>query len=158
MEQKLEHYKGGVNMARKRIIRWILALIWLCLTMYLSMQSGKDSASVSGWLAQSFSHLIESVGISVDYSTFHVLVRKLAHFGVHLILALLIYRAFIVTQNYQKSAILLTLFTCMVVAAFDEGIQSVSPGRAMMLGDMMINLFGVTCGTILGILSVKEIK
>ena len=157
MRQKLEPCKdGGVNMAKRKLFRWILALCWLALTVFLSQQSGSQSAAVSGWFTKAVTRLFGFFGINASYATLHYAMRKLAHFCVHFILAILIYRAFIITNEYQKNAILLTLFTCMVVAFFDEGIQSVAPGRAMMVGDLILNLFGVTSGTIAGILTVKQ--
>ncbi len=147
---------GGVNMTSKQIFRWILALLWLALTVYLSQQSGTQSAEVSGWFTKTIARVFGFFGIDVSYSALHYVMRKLAHFCVHLILAILVYRAFIITNSYQKNAIILTLFACMVVACFDEGIQSVAPGRAMMGGDLLLNLFGVTCGTLVGILTVKQ--
>ena len=158
MERKLEPYKGGVSIVKKQIFRWALVILWLILTVYLSQQSGNESSATSSWLAHKLFRIFEMLGINVSYSAFHAVLRKIAHFGIHFVLAWLGYRALLISCDRRRNAIIVTLVLFGAIALFDEAIQSIAPGRAMMLFDATINLSGVILGTIIGILTTKQIK
>ena len=156
MEQKLEPYKGGVSIVKKQAFRWTLVILWLILTVYLSQQTGTESSATSSWLAHKLFRIIELLGINVSYSAFHAVLRKIAHFGIHFILAWLGYRALLISCDKRRNTILITVTLFGAIALFDEAIQSIAPGRAMMLFDAMINLSGVVLGTIIGIITTKQ--
>ena len=141
---------------KKQAIRWALVAIWLLLTVYLSQQNAAESAATSGWLAQKIYALIRLIGINVSYRGFHMLIRKMAHFGVHFVLAWLGYRALLATCNKRLNAIIVTFLFFGSIAILDEAIQSVAPGRAMMAFDAFINLCGITAGTIVGIAKTRR--
>ena len=143
-------------MAMKRAIRWLLVLAWLYLAVFLSRQSASDSAAVSGWIAQRGASALSFLGIEVRYAVFHAFIRKFAHFCVHLVLAWLVYRALDISFTGQKFNIILCIIFCSIIAIFDESVQNVAPGRVAQMYDAILNLFGVQCGTILGILTVKQ--
>jgi VanZ family protein len=56
------------------------------------------------------------------------------------------------------NAIVGCFLICCTVAIFDEAIQNVSPGRAAMIFDALLNLFGVATGALIGILTEKTTK
>lgn len=145
-------------MMKKQIFRWTLVILWLILTVYLSQQSGKESAATSSWLAHKLFGIFGAFGINISYSIFHHIIRKIAHFGVHFVLAWLGYRALLVNCEKRINAIIITLMLFGSIAVFDEAIQSMAPGRAMMPTDALINLSGITLGTIIGILTSKQRK
>ena len=156
MEQKLEPYKGGVSIVKKQIFRWTLIILWLIFTVYLSQQTGAESSATSSWLAHKLFRIFELLGIDVSYRAFHAVLRKIAHFGIHFILAWLGYRALIVSCEERRNAIIIALMLFGAVAIFNEAIQSIAPGRAMMFLDAVINLSGVLLGTIIGIIATKQ--
>ncbi len=142
-------------MSVRRALRWLLVLAWLYLVVFLSRQNGSDSAAISGWIAQKGSSALSFIGINAHYAT-HAFVRKFAHFCVHLVLAWLMYRALDISFTGQKFVILLCIIFCSIIAVFDESVQNTAPGRVAQLYDAILNLFGVQCGTILGILTVRQ--
>ena len=142
----------------KRVIRWLLVIIWLCLTIYLSQQAGTESATTSGWLARQIMRIMRFFGINVHYSLLHAFLRKFAHFCVHFVLAWLTYRALFVSYKVRMNAIVGCFLICCTVAIFDEAIQNVSPGRAAMIFDALLNLFGVATGALIGIFTEKTTK
>ena len=141
---------------RRQAIRWALVLIWLAVTMHLSQQNATASAATSGWLAHKILVLLSFVGINVSYPVFHAVIRKVAHFGVHFILAWLGYRALLASCKRRANAIVITLLFFGAIAIIDEYMQSFAPGRAMMLFDAMINLSGILTGTIVGVVKTKQ--
>lgn len=142
-------------MAIKRAVRWLLVLAWLCLIVFLCQQNGADSAKVSDWITQRTSSSLKFLGFEISYSRLYFFLRKFAHYGVHLILAWLTYRALDVSFSGQRFNIALCVIICSIIAVFDESIQSVAVGRVMQASDAILNLFGVQTGTILGVLIAK---
>ena len=141
---------------KKQTFRWILVILWLTLTVYLSQQSGIESSATSGWLAHRLFRIFEFLGINISYQVFHAIFRKIAHFGIHFILAWLGYRALLISCNKRRNAITVTLVLFGAIAIFDEAVQGIAPGRAMMLFDALINLSGVLLGTIVGFITTKR--
>ena len=86
----------------------------------------------------------------------HYCLRKLAHVGVHMVLAALAYRAMVISIDNKKMAIGMSWLGCCMVAAFDELIQLAAVGRVSDPRDMMLNLLGVSVGIIVGVLITRE--
>ena len=158
MKHKLEHCKGGASLMRKQLFRWSLVTIWLILTVYLSQQTGTESAAMSGWLAHSIYHICDVLGINLSYAVLHMVLRKIAHFGIHFVLAWLGYRAMLISCEKKHYAIIATVVLYGIIAVFDELIQGISPGRVLMLGDLLINLSGIVLGVIIGVTTTKQQK
>lgn len=72
-------------------------------------------------------------------------VRKLAHFGVYMLLGLLIYGAVLCVRRIGRKR-LAALGFCMVYAALDELHQYIVPGRTMRLTDVFIDSAGALLG------------
>ncbi len=145
-------------MTAKKVFRWSLVLLWLALTIFLSRQKGEGSAELSGQIAGGLSSLLAKIGIDVKYYSFHASLRQLAHFMMHFVLAILFYRALVLVCGGFKTAICLSALFCSVIAIYDELVQYYRPGRVLDINDIVLNLFGVSCGIILGILSVRQNK
>ena len=142
-------------MAIRRILRWTLVLACLYIVVYLSRQNGLDSAAVSEWVTHRVSLGLNLFGFQLPYDALHTFLRKLAHFGTHLILAYLSFRALSATTANQKLNIILCLLACSAVAIYDESIQANAIGRVAQIYDGILNLFGVQFGMTLGILTAK---
>ncbi|MBP5633671.1 VanZ family protein [Candidatus Saccharibacteria bacterium] len=143
-------------MAIKNALRWLLVLAWLYLVIYLSRQSGTESAEISSWIARTAKKGLDFCGISVSYANLHLLLRKAAHFAIHFVLAWLMYAALNSTFSGQKCNIIICFIFCSIIAIFDESIQSTAPGRVAQLYDGILNLFGVQSGILFGILTTKK--
>ncbi len=70
--------------------------------------------------------------------------KKSAHIFFHGILALLIYRALIVSGKSQKQAIFLAIFLTFLNGVSDEFHQSFVPGRGPAVRDVVIDTFGAS--------------
>ena len=142
-----------MKIATTRIIRFGLLIAWLGLTIFLSEQSGVESARLSeritNWIVRVFPSKIE-------YARLHGILRELAHFGIHFILAILAYRA-LITIFREKTSIVLGLLFCGIVAIVDELLQVRIIGRARESFDLLLNLFGVSLGTNLSYLISKPL-
>lgn len=148
--------KGVCLMTTKRVWRWTIVLVWLVLTIFLSQQTGSQSAKISGWLTQRCRSVLDVFGVHVGYSALHAFLRKMAHVMVHLILAWLAYRAICTTGLSVKADILLCLVLCGIVAIIDESLQTNVIGRSAAVFDAILNLFGIEGGLICGILSTNS--
>lgn len=137
-----------------RIIRFGLLIAWLGLTIFLSEQSGAESARMSeritNWIVRVFPS-------NIGYTRLHGILRELAHFGIHFILAILAYRA-LVTVLKEKASVALGLLFCGIIAVIDELTQSGISGRARESFDLLLNLFGVSLGTNLSYLISNPIS
>ncbi len=140
-------------MATKKLVRTGLLLAWLALTLYLSLQPGTESGVTSSWLAK---RVADIFGISTaHFSSFHALLRDMAHFGMHMVLAILAYRTLVLYVGTRR-ALLLTFICCGLVAIGDEVAQMGAAGRVSEFADVMLNLFGMETGMIVGLLVTKE--
>lgn len=70
---------------------------------------------------------------------------KLGHFGVYLVLALLINRSLLSLKVRKKQAILIYLIV-LLSAALDEYHQLMIPGRAVSVWDFLANSAGLLIG------------
>ena len=143
-------------MAARKTLRWCLVLIWLILTVYLSCQHGPESSELSHKIAAGSYALLKKVFPKISLSSYHTIIREVAHFAVHFVLALLAYRAIAPCCKDFKAGIVVSLLFCLLIAAIDELIQCCSPGRTMEFIDFFHNSSGVSFGTIVGILSNDE--
>ena len=143
-------------MSKRKILRWSAVLAWLALTIYLSQQSGTDSAKLSSGITKVVMKSMGFFGIHESTATVHYCLRKMAHVGVHLVLAILAYRAMAISVNSIRVTVGVSWLGCCVVAAFDELIQLAAVGRASDPRDMMLNLLGVSIGIIVGVLITRE--
>ena len=97
------------------------------------------SAQESGWITE---HIIAPVLalFGVDEVSTH-LVRKIAHVGEFLILALLVYA-------YLRGRVLKGFYFCFTVAFLDESIQLLS-GRGSLISDVWVDLIGIVAGLLI---------
>jgi VanZ family protein len=138
----------------KRIIRFGLLFAWLALTIFLSEQSGSESARLSNGLTK---FIIDLFGLNVSVARISGVIREMAHFAIHFVLAILAYRAFM-TIAKEKLSVLISLFFCGAIAVFDEITQAHIGGRAYELFDLTLNLLGVTLGLLIGFLVSKTLQ
>ena len=140
-------------MTTRRVIRFGLLIAWLGLTIFLSEQTGAESAKLSNKLAKL---IVKALSLNIERVRVENFLRELAHFGIHFVLAILAYRAFL-TFMREKPSVLVSLLLCAAIAVFDELTQRAIPGRAREVNDLLLNLFGVSLGTNLSYLISKPL-
>ena len=133
------------HMKNKRMINWILLIIWMVIIFEFSSQTG----AVSGDLSNSLLYRLLGIFIK-DLSdinpdilkTLMFLIRKLAHFSEYAILSVLMLNVLKSYYDFSFKLGLLALVLCALYAASDEFHQLFIPGRAGSLKDVLIDTSG----------------
>lgn len=127
-----------------KFFRWCLFLLWFMVVIFLSAQTGSESGGFSHWIADKI--------FSNPSPEFHAFIRNCAHFGIHFILAIVMYAAF---YSYDEPRTYVT-YLGLVIAVFDELIQFYSPGRCFEFIDIVLNVSGIITGVLLAALIVPK--
>ena len=133
----------------------VLTIAWIGFIFSNSMDSGVESGKKSSRVYTIVNEVAQSLGATeeIPEST----IRTSAHFAEFAILAILISTDIVLFAKLSPALplsrkhayILLTVPLCALLAVIDEAIQRFSPGRAMQFFDVMIDVGGAICGTIL---------
>lgn len=143
-----EPIRGRPSPRRRVLLAWLLAVLWAAVIWKL----GTDEFSLtrtSPWMAW----LVELVFGEVDLPTrykIYTLLRKTAHFVEYAILALLSFRAAMLTASRARiaTACWIALFFVGTVAAADEVRQGFSAVRTGSPWDVLIDVAGGLVGLI----------
>ncbi len=153
----------------KKIILWILVIIWSVMIFSFSSQPANTSDETSGRFGQMIIRMAISLNIidipvSTDGDMFiyemadkiNHFVRKTAHFTIYLILGIL---SFMLAECYEnrKKAILYALIFCLLYAISDEIHQLFVPGRSGEIKDVLLDFSGSLLGIII-LTSISKIK
>ena len=118
---------------------------------FFSSQTAEVSSKTSSGLAQKIAEFIVRIMKSGDADeirhTIHNLVRKIAHFALFFMLSVSV--ANTVFQLFRTERFRLFIYTsvfCLFYAITDEIHQIFVPGRAGMVRDVIIDLFGAMIG------------
>jgi len=140
---------------RKKILRWVLLLLWLAVIFVMSQQPGDKSSSQSDFIV----NLISFVGIKLNeyyMSIATLLVRKSAHFTEYIILFVLVYRVIILYMNKKQAKIIAILFV-FGYACSDEFHQYFIQGREAAFRDVIIDTSGGIMGSFIMVI-VENMK
>ncbi|NLM05265.1 MAG: VanZ family protein [Clostridiales bacterium] len=72
----------------RKVISWLLVILWMVLIFYLSQQPATESNSLSTGITERIVAIIERLTSDIDFdvSNFNHIIRKNAHFFAYLIL------------------------------------------------------------------------
>lgn len=140
----------------KKIIFWILVLLWMTVIFSFSRQNGVES----GNLSTSFSKIIVDFLLNknkIDINTYHsilsnvsFIIRKMAHFSEYLILSVLLNIAINTSFNYSlKKCFFISLVLSLVYALTDEFHQFFINGRNSSVIDVLIDFSGSIFGCLI---------
>ncbi len=121
--------------------RWFLVAIITSFIFFNSLTPGSESGALSGSITAMLYPYIKIIFSSLDFNTFHYIIRKTAHFSEYFVLGLSIYYA----HHHQKSKNNYYLLFFFFIPICDEIIQYFTPNRAMMVTDMIIDSCGMLC-------------
>lgn len=144
-------------MKKNKIIIFTLVIIWM-ITIFAfsntnSIKSNNDSKGIIKLVAVKILN-IDDNKVDEIVEKYNKPIRKITHFTIYLILALLIHSALTLTNiKYKK---LLTILICLIYAITDEYHQTFINGRTGLLSDVIIDTSGSLTYIIL--LKIKEIK
>lgn len=156
IERSLDSKRGASSTSRRRIFfAWLIVLIWAGVIW----QFGSDAYSLdrtSRFLQPLINWLLAGVDLATRYQI-HGWVRKSAHFIEYAILALLAFRAALLTAARHRigTACWVALFLVATLAAADEFRQSLSTARTGSPYDVLIDVTGGVVG-LLGVLVIMN--
>ena len=133
------------------IIWFCLAAIWIFVLFYFSGQTGDESGELSGRFTRFVMRLFHLTALNEE--KFEYILRKLAHLGIFAVEGFLLRVAlYHLRSRFLVNGILCSVF-CAGLAVANEYHESLTPGRACLVSDMVID----TSGAILGIIAASLI-
>lgn len=139
----------------KKVISYILVIVWLFLIFSLSNQSGDVSGGESSNIIYFiFKFIFDTFYISTTnlnniVEILHNPIRELMHFLEYLVLGLLVIN--MLKQNSIKdNVILISIMFSFIYAASDEIHQIFIPGRTCEYLDILLDTLGSILGSIIG--------
>lgn len=134
-----------------RIFLWSLTVLWLAFCLYLSWQTGPETAGLSERLAQVLLKVLGVVGLTPDPQRFHMDLRLFAHFGVFFITGVLFAASLEVSlpggSRKDITVFLLGSSICAFIAVAAEVGKLSVPGRHLTWSEAGLNVLGAVCGT-----------
>ena len=128
---------------------WVAALVlWVCVVWGHSLMGGDDSSLESSIVVEFFAPLFDVLGVA-DLDLRVTVVRKLAHFSEHAVLAILATGAMRRVFSGSHAWWLAALAICVAVPCIDETIQLFVPGRVGAVTDVLIDLAGCATGALI---------
>ena len=143
----------------KKLIKLILVILWMILIFCFSNQKAEDSSKLSDGLIVKVANVFVDNNLSnekkeVILNTYTTLVRKTAHFGIYLILGILVINLLIEYDINIKYLILISLVICLLYSISDEVHQLFIGGRSGEVRDVLID----STGSLAGICSYYLVK
>lgn len=142
------------------IISWIAIILWMGIIFYYSDQVAESSDETSLGVVEIVNEVVEIVApeMELDIDKSNHIVRKLAHFSVYLILALLVLNALYRSDFRGYRVYKVTLVICILYALSDEMHQFFVNGRSMQISDVLIDSSGSIVGIIIYFISCRRNK
>ncbi len=128
----------------KKGLAWALLIFWLLLIFFFSSQNGTSSSEVSNGLLKIIEYIFH---ISTNNLSF--IIRKLAHFTLYLILALLVINVLKQYYKIDNKKLIIVLLICLIYAVSDEFHQSFVDGRSSQIKDVFIDFSGSFVGCLI---------
>ena len=145
----------------QKLFKLILVILWMSVIFGFSNQKAEDSSKLSNGVIVKIARIFVDKDLSIEkqeelLEKYTGLVRKTAHFGIYLILGVLVIN-FLIEFNI-KHIIILSLMVCMLYSASDEIHQLFVPGRSGEVRDVLIDSSGALGGIGLYKLFMNKIK
>lgn len=134
-----------------RTFPWVLVVLWMTLIFFFSHQPATKSSELSTGITEKIAEvIIRAVPESkVNQVNLNFIIRKGAHFGVYMVLGILVANGLIGCNRSKVSTILLSLLICVLYAISDEVHQLFIPGRSGEVRDVLLDSGGALVGIVL---------
>lgn len=145
----------------KKIISWILVILWMILIFFMSHNNGEQSSGHSNKVVSYiYISITKEQNVSEEVLNKYTFpVRKLSHITEYLILTLLLINAFNNTFRLSNKRKYIFVFLILVIyAILDEYHQTFIPGRSGQVIDVLIDSIGIIIGIIINLIYVNKIK
>jgi len=132
----------------KRVIAWILVILWCVVIFFFSAEDKNSSHQRSQQITEVVEKTIEKIlepqnlRIIAKRSLEHY-VRKSSHVLEYFILTMLIYNALTLSRIRNYKRYILSFIIAISYACFDEMHQAYVPGRGPMVEDVFVDGVGV---------------
>ena len=140
-----------------KILPWVLVVFWMGLIFFFSHQQATVSNGLSSGITEAIVEIVNMMApdndVILNQGSFNFIIRKSAHFGVYLVLGLLVSNGLIYSNKSKKKVIILALFICVLYAISDEIHQLYVPGRSGQVSDVLLD----STGSLVGILLMNTI-
>lgn len=138
---------------KRKILSWVLVVLWMALIFYLSHQPAIESNRLSTGITEKIVVMVEKVAPDIKFNMgrFNHIIRKSAHFFAYLVLGILMINGLSSSDIYGFKGIGLAILICILYAISDEVHQLFVPGRGGQVSDVILD----SVGTIVGILGYK---
>lgn len=133
---------------KRKVLPWLLVILWMALIFYLSHQPANTSNGLSKGATEIIVETVEKIAPSVDINikNFNHNLRKNAHFFAYLVLGILVVNGLRSIGIVGYKAMSLALFICILYAISDEVHQLFVPGRGGQIKDVIIDSAGAVVG------------
>ena len=147
-------------MKTKKIITFILIVLWMILIFYLSNQVSTESSKLSGGLTHKILEVLHMLdGKTIEQQeVIETIIRKLAHFFLYTLGGILILVHINLYKITDKRKVIISWIIGTAYAITDELHQLFVPGRSGEIRDVFIDSLGVIIGIIIIRLILKMIK
>lgn len=135
---------------KRKILPWALVILWMAVIFFYSHQPATESVDLSSGITQKILDIITTTApdIKLDQDSLHTFIRKSAHFGVYLILGVLVTNGLMQNNMSKPKMILLALLICVLYAISDEIHQLYIPGRSGQVSDVLLDSAGGLVGVL----------
>ncbi len=144
----------------RKILSWIVLILWMALIFFFSSQVAEQSEQLSDGITEKIVAVMVKVNpnakIAVEKISFFV--RKNAHFLVFLVLGVLTVNALRCSGVGGYRGILAAIAVCVFYAITDEIHQLFVPGRSCQFTDVLIDSAGATVGAFIFGMILKKKK
>lgn len=140
-------------MRREKIVThslWAASILWMVFCLFLSWQTGEDTAGLSEGVAQTVRRVIHIFGVEVDLNSLHAWLRKAAHIVTFFISGVLFCCSFQRSLKRRphggRLPFSLSAALCCVCAIAAEVCKVWIPGRHLQWDETGWNVIGAICG------------
>ncbi len=145
----------SLRLNMKKIILYILVIIWMVVIFMFSNQKSDESTKQSSRVIDLIITVTEKINnkklTDIEreniYNVLSHPVRKLAHVTIYLILGIIVCNIVLLYKIDLKNILLLSILFCILYSISDEIHQIFVSGRSGNIKDVIID----TCGSYLGI-------
>ena len=156
----------------KKVIYWLLVILWLIVIYTVSAHNGtvstNESKSFTAKTIDTVAKTAQKMGIIEEIPTgkeaeqlvkkINPIVRKIAHFSVYFILGFLLMMALTPYKMPLWLQLMLTIVLCFLYAITDELHQTFVSGRNGTFIDCIIDTVGSLCAALVYAVHIKNKK
>lgn len=142
--------KNSIGPDPLAVLLWIITLLWLGFCLYLSWQTGAETAGFSWRIVQFLLPILNKFGLSPDPQRFHMGLRLFAHFGVFFVTGVLFAGSLEVMFSGRAHRDVIVFLLAAAIGAFIAVAAEVGklavPGRHLTWSEAGLNVLGAACG------------